>query len=57
MRNFYLEYSHNTILQSSVAEIKELENLALPVREIGDANKQPIELKNGKTKLASQCEK
>jgi len=28
MRNFYLEYAHNTILQSSVAEIKELENLA-----------------------------
>jgi len=52
MRNFYLEYSHNTILQSSVAEIKELKNLAPPVREIGNANKQPIELKNGKTNLA-----
>jgi predicted nuclease of restriction endonuclease-like (RecB) superfamily len=42
MRNFYLEYSHNTILQSSVAEIKELENLAPPVREIKNANMPPL---------------
>lgn len=37
MRNFY-KYSHNIIMQLLGVEIKELDNLASPVREIKKAN-------------------